>query len=104
MAIACTLQCVAVQKVWDTDRRDTVWDDNPYLLFAWFAQLHIPGISKSFSFNNKQNALKAHLIYLKIHKMYAYTKRAPFQKGRTTKRAQKAFQVLHKYIQQARGT
>lgn len=98
MAIACALQYVAVQKLWDTDKEKGVWDDNPYLLFAWLAIAPHSRYFQEFQFN-KQKTLKAHWIYLKIRNMYVYTKRAfPFPKVKDNKKKSQSFSdITHVY-------
>lgn len=69
-----TFEYVAVQKVWDTDRRKRVSRMTIHsCCLLGLPYLHIPVISKSFTLkNNKQKALKAHWIYLIIHKRVSF--------------------------------
>lgn len=89
------------QKVWDTDRRKRVSGMTVQSCFLHgLPYLHILVISMSFTFNSKQNTLKAHWIYLIIQKMVSF----PLPQMRDNKKGSKTSQVLQKYIPQARGT
>lgn len=88
--------CAKVVGHWQEEQG--VWDDNPYLLFAWLAIAPHSRYFQEFQFN-EQKTLKAHWIYLNIRNMYVYTKRAfPFPKVKDNKKKSQSFSdITHVY-------